>query len=260
MESDVDFCAFDYHSDDHGDPTVIAIYLRGAANSLHASTGSPKITILAHSFGGLIARYYAEELRLGDVDRLITIGTPHAGTILANFIADPIVREISSGDIVTVSLRDNVKPESAAVAAMRSGSSFITELNALPPAPGTQYVSLLGVVDPFWNLVTKYVFDDLRSRACEDPFSSKCRAVSNYETEIVTLLNGSNDGLVSASSQFRAGSCPAQVTQPLMHSPQLRYVNSPAGAILQLSPTETQATDVLLAALGVAGVPICPRP
>jgi triacylglycerol esterase/lipase EstA (alpha/beta hydrolase family) len=43
-------------------------------------------SILAHSMGGLASRYYLEELG-GDeyVDSLVTLGTPHQGSVLATF-------------------------------------------------------------------------------------------------------------------------------------------------------------------------------
>ena len=42
------------------------------------------VAIVAHSMGGLAARYYIEELEGADtVDSLVTLGTPHEGTVLA---------------------------------------------------------------------------------------------------------------------------------------------------------------------------------
>jgi len=50
--------------------------------------GSKNISILAHSMGGLIARYYMTKLGgTGRVSKLITLGTPHHGTPIANGLA-----------------------------------------------------------------------------------------------------------------------------------------------------------------------------
>lgn len=47
--------------------------------------GAPKVNIIAHSMGGLDARYAISKLDLGkQVAALITIGTPHHGTPLAD--------------------------------------------------------------------------------------------------------------------------------------------------------------------------------
>ncbi len=62
---------------------------RVAALSKLASHGRP-VTIVGHSLGGLLARWYLQELggsvdQGGPVDRLITIASPHAGTDRARF-------------------------------------------------------------------------------------------------------------------------------------------------------------------------------
>jgi triacylglycerol esterase/lipase EstA (alpha/beta hydrolase family) len=46
-----------------------------------AREGSRQVDVVAHSMGGVVARYYNERLTDGrKIGRLITIGTPHAGT------------------------------------------------------------------------------------------------------------------------------------------------------------------------------------
>lgn len=69
-----------------------------------------RIYIVAHSLGGLVARFYLQQLA-GDrrVDRLITLGTPHLGTYAANFVPSGFVRQLLPG------------------------SPFVQHLNALPP-------------------------------------------------------------------------------------------------------------------------------
>ncbi|MDG9716862.1 triacylglycerol lipase [Streptomyces sp. DH24] len=102
-------------------------------------TGSPRVDIVGHSLGGLIARYYAQRLG-GDarVRTLVTLGTPHSGTRavpLAN--AHPIVRQ------------------------MRPGSPVIEELTR--PAPGcrTRFVS-------FWSDLD-HVMDPLEAACLDHP-------------------------------------------------------------------------------------------
>lgn len=54
---------------------------------LCASTGSDRVHIVGHSLGGLIARYYVQRCG-GDarVDTLVTLGTPHEGSLVAHFL------------------------------------------------------------------------------------------------------------------------------------------------------------------------------
>ncbi|MYW09634.1 alpha/beta fold hydrolase [Streptomyces sp. SID2563] len=90
-----------------------------------ARTGHPRVDIVGHSLGGLIARYYVQRLA-GDrrVRTLVTLGTPHSGTAVAPLAgALPIVRQ------------------------MRQGSAPVEELRL--PAPGcrTRFVSFWSELD-----------------------------------------------------------------------------------------------------------------
>ncbi|MEU3519237.1 alpha/beta fold hydrolase [Streptomyces sp. NPDC006654] len=94
-------------------------------------TGSPRVDIVGHSLGGLIARYYVQclggDLRVGT---LVTLGTPHSGTRVAPLAdAHPIVRQ------------------------MRPGSEVIEELTR--PAPGcrTRFVSFWSDLDSLMDPV-----------------------------------------------------------------------------------------------------------
>jgi triacylglycerol esterase/lipase EstA (alpha/beta hydrolase family) len=69
-----------------------------------------RISLIAHSMGGLVARFYLQQLGgARRVDQLITLATPHHGSHAANFIPAPLVRQLL--------------PE----------GPFIRHLNALPP-------------------------------------------------------------------------------------------------------------------------------
>lgn len=73
-------------------------------------TGAPRVILVGHSMGGLVARAYAQRGGVENVARIITIGTPHHGTSLAWF---------ATGDNV---------------AQMRPHSTWLESLNAEPPA------------------------------------------------------------------------------------------------------------------------------
>ena len=59
--------------------------LERAVQELCAATGAPQVAIVAHSMGGLVARAWMRAHGSARVVRLITLGTPHHGTALANF-------------------------------------------------------------------------------------------------------------------------------------------------------------------------------
>ncbi|GGX38505.1 esterase/lipase family protein [Streptomyces fructofermentans] len=70
-------------------------------------TGHQQVDVVGHSLGGLIARYYAQCLG-GDVRirTLVTLGTPHSGTLVAPLMnAHPIVRQMRPDSAVLEDLR-----------------------------------------------------------------------------------------------------------------------------------------------------------
>jgi triacylglycerol lipase len=71
-----------------------------------AAIGEP-VVVVAHSFGGLIARYALERLGAAEVTQLVTLGTPHQGTYKA------VIASFSEGG-----------------RQMLPGSRFLNELNA----------------------------------------------------------------------------------------------------------------------------------
>ncbi|WP_332861919.1 esterase/lipase family protein [Janthinobacterium svalbardensis] len=58
-------------------------------------TGKPQAIIVAHSMGGLVARAWLRHYGAARVARIITIGTPHHGTALANQAAGINARQMS---------------------------------------------------------------------------------------------------------------------------------------------------------------------
>lgn len=71
----------------HGNLFYEAEYLAGAIAVVRAVTGAAKVTIVGHSSGGLVGRMYVSSYRLssaftayrGDVERLVTLASPHRG-------------------------------------------------------------------------------------------------------------------------------------------------------------------------------------
>lgn len=65
-------------------------YLRPAIERAKQETGSDKVHIVAHSTGGLPARYYFQNVQQqgsgGDIAKLAMAGTPHLGVVNAYYI------------------------------------------------------------------------------------------------------------------------------------------------------------------------------
>jgi predicted alpha/beta hydrolase family esterase len=59
--------------------------LEGAIERLRHASGAERITLVCHSMGGLAARSYLRRHGPRAVQRVVTIGTPHHGTVFARF-------------------------------------------------------------------------------------------------------------------------------------------------------------------------------
>ena len=99
--------------------SIEALALR-LKRELDERVGGGRIDLVAHSMGGLVARFYVQQLG-GErrVDRLVTLGTPHRGTHAASFIPSALVRQL---------LPDG---------------PFIRHLNELPPPERTRVTSIV---------------------------------------------------------------------------------------------------------------------
>ena len=56
-----------------------------AVRRICSETGADRIVLVAHSMGGLVVRAYLRDHGADRIQRVITLGTPHRGTGLANF-------------------------------------------------------------------------------------------------------------------------------------------------------------------------------
>lgn len=77
------------------DVRAAAVRLAERVEQIVAETGYDRIHIVGHSLGGLIARYYVQ--RLGGhhrVHTLVTLGSPHGGTLAAHLLPHPLVRQL----------------------------------------------------------------------------------------------------------------------------------------------------------------------
>ena len=66
-----------------GDVEGFARQLAAKIDAVRAATGAGRVALIGHSMGGLVARAYLRQFGSERVARLVTIGTPHHGSILA---------------------------------------------------------------------------------------------------------------------------------------------------------------------------------
>src|SRR5919112_2187507 len=70
-------------------------------------TGHDRVHVVGHSLGGLIARYHVQR-QGGDrrVESLVTLGTPHTGSVWAHLLPTPLVRQLRPGSPVLQELAE----------------------------------------------------------------------------------------------------------------------------------------------------------
>ena len=83
-----------------------------------AATGAQRIVVVAHSMGGLVLRAYMRRYGSARIARVVTIGTPHHGSMMAWFLPG------------------------VSLAQMRPGNGWLAALNGERLAPSLRFVSL----------------------------------------------------------------------------------------------------------------------
>ena len=81
-----------------GDVRTAAHELRTHVERLRERTGADRVHIVGHSLGGMIARFYVQRLGGSEaVDTLVTLGSPHAGTLSAYLMPTPLAAQLRPG-------------------------------------------------------------------------------------------------------------------------------------------------------------------
>jgi triacylglycerol esterase/lipase EstA (alpha/beta hydrolase family) len=67
-------------------------------DAMLAATGATQVVIVGHSMGGLVARAYLRRWGAAKVRRVITVGTPHQGSVLAHVFPGRSLAEMRPGN------------------------------------------------------------------------------------------------------------------------------------------------------------------
>lgn len=74
------------------------VQLEARIEAICAATGAPRVALVAHSMGGLVARAYLRRVGAARVAKLVTIGTPHHGSVLAWTFAGACLAQMRPGN------------------------------------------------------------------------------------------------------------------------------------------------------------------
>lgn len=133
---------------------------------IRKATGAPQVNLVCHSMGGPLTRYALHHLGLsGKVNRVITLGSPHAGSRIASLF-----------------------PVGGAASQMQYQSPFIQELSALDPTPGGAV--FYSIYSNFDNFVVPASTAVLGGNAINInvPYHGHCRLL--YSDKVLDLVEG----------------------------------------------------------------------
>jgi pimeloyl-ACP methyl ester carboxylesterase len=171
--------------------------------------GIDRISIVAHSMGGLVSREMltrpeieynrsVTKRQVPGVEGLIMVGTPNHGSQLARLrvfteLRDQWVRLTKGEANWLAGILDGA---GEAKIDLLPGSRFLTELNARPHPEGVDMLIIAGVTSPWSENDINHWVGDLRQKVSDD----KQKWVDEFGKNMIALTHGLGDGLVTVES------------------------------------------------------------
>lgn len=157
-----------------------------------------RVNIVAHSMGGLDARYAIARLGLGDrVASLVTVGTPHLGTPLANLGA-------AAASKLGLEAIDDLTP------------AKLARFNAeVPDHAGVAYASVVGVAKQARRVNPLLMPGYLYLRGCEGENDGLVPARSQRWGEVLAEVDADHWAQIGWSRHFDAAELYAQLLREL---------------------------------------------
>jgi len=129
-------------------------------------SGAKRVHVVGHSLGGVIARWYIQELG-GErhVDHCVTIGTPHHGTVAAYLGPGPAARDMRPGSDVIQRLERGFSKSKVKYVNLYSDLDFliIPTSSALLPEQRNVHQDLIGDLGHTSLLVSEELIDQVSS-------------------------------------------------------------------------------------------------
>jgi len=174
-----------------------------------ARLGTPRISIVAHSMGGLVSREmltnpeweYNQAVKEGqvpDVVTLIMVGTPNHGSQVARFrvfgeIRDHLAR-MANGE--TNWLGAILDGAGEAKIDLLPGSLFLNDLNARPHPKGVEMLIIAGLASPWNDSDIDQWIGNVREKVSNDQ-QEQVDALGEF---MISMTHGLGDGLVTVES------------------------------------------------------------
>jgi len=224
---------FDYLND--GSIPESGGVLRDLLRELHRESPDTKVSIVAHSMGGLVTRWALESpvepkktSITGVVDHLTMICPPNRGSALAQYadvleISDALIKMKKGTQsfitILTSLIHDGL---GEACVELIPDSEFLRKLNAFERAKGVRYTILTGTrgpISPLIGLASSMAINETRARTRVQDNAEADKVLDRLK-ELMTsdeLTLGLGDGAVAIESARLAG-VSEFITVPIQHA------------------------------------------
>ena len=216
---------------------------------LHRQSPATKVSIVAHSMGGLVARHAIEPLMpktecpLPCVDRLVMLCPPNHGSVLAQYadaleLPDALSKLQGASFSFTEVLQSLVNDGlGEACEELVPASSFLLELNSRPRASGVRYSIIAGTGGPITPLVrfaSSVALKGTRERTRINQLPNARDALNRADELLLCdeFAEGLGDGAVSLQSAKLTG-VSEFFTVPMMHGAWAQTDKPPVQLLVQ---------------------------
>jgi len=130
----------------YGDIEHFAEQLGAKIESVCAATGATRVLLVCHSMGGLVARAYLRQRGPARIERIITIGTPHHGSVFARGLIGRCLAQMRPGNAWLAELnREETKPPPVPITSIWSRHDSLVAPQASSELACAENVALVGV-------------------------------------------------------------------------------------------------------------------
>jgi pimeloyl-ACP methyl ester carboxylesterase len=130
----------------YADIERFAEQLGAKIDAVCAATGARRVVLVGHSMGGLVSRAYVRRFGAAHVDRMLTIGTPHHGSVLAWSYPGRCLAQMRPGNSWLVELnRDEGRPPPIPITCLWSRHDSMVAPQASSELAGAENVALVGI-------------------------------------------------------------------------------------------------------------------
>jgi len=128
-----------------GDIDAYAEVVHRAVESLRTATGAPRVVLVGHSMGGLAARVYLRKHGDAHVARIVTLASPHHGTIFGRLGHSRNARQMAKTSPFIERLRHDDGGRWARFTTVATRDDNMLVPRSSPLLPGARQVELDGV-------------------------------------------------------------------------------------------------------------------